>query len=400
LPEAIDAVSNEPGCHGASCRQFDEVDNQILYAALIVAVSCVKVLPILDKYAVTTDGLSAYLDIQDTYDNTGNLLLKIAELIERFQTPWSPGYVGGVPAYLDHICGAFGLMDREDIDFLHHPLYSEGQKISNVYSRFRNSEQSQLMETVHNKFQADVHQHTVPATVDSFVMQIKSSHRYLSAPTAIPRIRGSRSAMLGAVHEDFGDIHAYMASGANIENKPFYVPLKIWSIMSLQSKALKIRYPEYDLIVDFLERRKVAQEEDTVNAKTKSHNKPSRLPGQYATAKAKLSDTTTIEELDDDGEPVHSSDDEPTANDLAAAYNTVIAAYGTTNSYACPAWTSSRAHLEWTLALNSQMEDAGLYICISDSGADTCILGDGWHVMHTHARVVNILGFDQHARKR
>ena len=206
LPEAIDAVSNEPGCHGASCRQFDEVDNQILYAALIVAVSCVKVLPILDKYAVTTDGLSAYLDIQDTYDNTGNLLLKIAELIERFQTPWSPGYVGGVPAYLDHICGAFGLMDREDIDFLHHPLYSEGQKISNVYSRFRNSEQSQLMETVHNKFQADVHQHTVPATVDSFVMQIKSSHRYLSSPTAIPRIRGYRSAMLGAVQEEFDDM--------------------------------------------------------------------------------------------------------------------------------------------------------------------------------------------------
>ena len=78
-------------------RQFNEVDNDYIYAALLVSVDCVLAEIIVQHHAKTHDGVMTWIHLHDSYDNAGNLQMKITQLLKELQVPWSNTYTGDQP---------------------------------------------------------------------------------------------------------------------------------------------------------------------------------------------------------------------------------------------------------------------------------------------------------------
>ena len=58
-------------------NQFNEIDNNYIYAALLVSVDCVPAEIIVQHHAKTHDGVMTWIHLHDSYNNTGNLQMKI-----------------------------------------------------------------------------------------------------------------------------------------------------------------------------------------------------------------------------------------------------------------------------------------------------------------------------------
>ena len=75
-------------------KQFKEVDSDHIYAALLASIECDQALGIIQRHAHSHDGLMAWIDLHDNFDNAGNLQMKITQLLNKLQIPWSDTYPG------------------------------------------------------------------------------------------------------------------------------------------------------------------------------------------------------------------------------------------------------------------------------------------------------------------
>ena len=76
-------------------RQFNEVDNDYIYAALLASVDCIQAGIIIQCHAKIHDGVMTWIHLHDSYDNGGNLQMKITQLLKEPWVPWSDTYTGG-----------------------------------------------------------------------------------------------------------------------------------------------------------------------------------------------------------------------------------------------------------------------------------------------------------------
>ena len=63
-------------------RQFNDVDKDYIYAALLASVDCVQAGIVILYHSKTHDGIMTWIHLHDSCDNIGNLQMKITQLLK------------------------------------------------------------------------------------------------------------------------------------------------------------------------------------------------------------------------------------------------------------------------------------------------------------------------------
>lgn len=191
-------------------------------------------------------------------------------------------------------------------------------------------------------------------------------------------------------------------------NNTWYMGQDAWKTLLEWEESIKEKHPDISFCKFFLETRAKKQ---PPRHKSSSGTEMKQYSNDAARAnlssitetqgQASPSSSSSSESHTSSGSSVNSNDSssEIDEQDLVSSFNTYAEIFSTQrqgNSVAT--WTVSKANLEWITRLCAGIT-GGLY-SISDGGADTCILGEGWTALCTYEKKVSILGYDEHTTKK
>jgi Reverse transcriptase (RNA-dependent DNA polymerase) len=108
-----------------STEQFS-LDNEILFGALRSSAQQ-RGLRYVEKYLDTRDGLKVWLKFKDIFGGDNNLSLKISRLQSELDTPYTESYHGGFLAYIEQIAYIFSRMDTLDPNNTYHKYSNQKQ---------------------------------------------------------------------------------------------------------------------------------------------------------------------------------------------------------------------------------------------------------------------------------
>ena len=332
-----------------------------------------------------------WIDLAASQDNEGNSEVREAKLVKITAQVYTRSYPGGLMKYVDDIHDAYAGLDI----------------LGNEYTS------KQKMQTLLNNLEGSgLNDHTVYLvnhcrnTFTTFEQCIKYLRREAIRRNHISQETGSRRAKLSvtddnptenAVQPDFESMVAFcddwgmertsenlrLANMVIQRNPDFHIPKKSYDLLKdfMSSETLK----------KFLEAKLKAEKAaypDNPNESRPNENKPPVVPRQYK-RETKANMVSQEEQSDSD-------DSEATTESQKKAY-AQLAAISRLYEEECRNVCMIRLANNTTTAVNTTPYRKLIF----DTGADTCIIGQGWKVTQYYGPLISIVGFDSvHARKK
>ena len=251
-------------------KQFNEIDNDYIFAALLASIDYDQAGIIVQQHSKTHDGVMTWIHLHDTYDNAGNLQMKIIQLLKELCVPWSDNYPGGINQYLNQVLAAYSKLEREDPSFEHHPRSTEKQRISDLVIRFHGSLLSHTVMTEFQLYETLLQNSREDYNINVFTQCLRDKCSFTSSSVPEP----SQKAKLGVTIPE--EVHAFIA--ATTQPNPWYLGQDAWRTLLAYEKELKERHPtlEINLVEHFLKQREQLQprkpKSDTQSGKLKQYS--------------------------------------------------------------------------------------------------------------------------------
>ena len=386
---------------GASCAENfpDDVpsafqlkqDNCSLFGALQCACQEGVGKTILLEYEDGQDGIRAWLVMCDKYAADGNKDVRISRLEKVISTKYSKGYRGGLLQWIQDYENAFA----ELITLKERQWKFDPPKKRRI---LQNSVDSGLDPTL---LQQITKEHTF-SEVCNLLCTHAISTDVAAKENAARKVHVTKSntaeVMQAMIHllTQPKDSNTNASSDFNLDdlaanaNLIKSMPMELWETIPTEVKSWirKERTRLYD------EDKKKHGDKKSEDHKSSTMKQPadSSLPRQYS--KANLMTSEGAHEVlnaflarQSAAESGEDSDEEDFL--ISSACSTITTSY--------VGITDARA----TAIKNLLTLSDGNHISISDNGADTCVLGKGWHIVATHpTRRAHVIGFDkQYAQK-
>ena len=387
--------------YGAGCVELfqDDVetqsqfkkDNRALYGALLSACHKGSAKTILIDHKPKQDGIRTWMCICEKYDADGNRDVRIVKLEQTIETKFTKYYLGGLLQWVQDYENAFS----ELVVLGEHQWSIDSSKKRRM---LQNSEESGLDPTLTQKLtKSDTFAEVCNLLRGHAIMKDHKDKKNAARKVHLAQKNLDSEAIKALIHLATKDPEPSLSPPTDSDNDDIaaminlikQMPQEIWTQAPADVRKWIIK-----------ERLRLKAEDQGGNkpgegekAPTSSLDAKPGLPRQYG--KANLSATEEAHEVlnaflsrqsvaaaEED-----SDDDDPL---ISGAYTTITTSHvGITDERAAT-------------VLNALTLDDDTYISISDNGADTCVLGKGWHVLATHpTRRAHVVGFDkEHAQKR
>jgi Reverse transcriptase (RNA-dependent DNA polymerase) len=379
MEETYSATSDIWICYKQSCHQI-RYDTEYFYGMLVSACRNISNKTIV-KHENDRDGIMAWQELRRDFDNDGSKSLRIEELTDMVGCPYKPNQTGGLASYLDKFLTAF-----HELEIIGGEVYSDVHKKRSLMKNVRGvTGMSHLVQKCRDDFET--------MTFDSMAQYLRENSKNIeSDPGSRKRIMNTigeansinsqlslkeTMELFDATARESSIFQAYQAFSSRPIRQSLNIPDEIWKAMepAIQDKVKAIR--------------------EQVKAKRQENqpNNSSGIPAQYPSMKH-------INMVDTNEEDIHAATvalcetlgnltilDGYDTDDDACMHQAFMTAVVNLEDDLPDDTIIIRAHLEYT-----KISDR--HYAISDSGADSSILGLHCHVVSHTGRHAYLVGYD------
>jgi hypothetical protein len=359
-----------------------------LYGVLVQACSAAQAAQkVLLMYKSTEDGILAYDAMIAAYNNEGHKTLRAEKAEAKLQSAYTLSYPGGLSQFIDDYQTAFAVLHGE----------------CGVYYSDETQKRKLLTNLYHESTRWLVHHCRADPSLTfqqccDLIQQDALRHDLRSASEATASARKVTTS-----HEAFSQILNTMKTNIRLDDAAgLTLHPELWQLLTPEMRTTLIQLRK-TAKANIAARRQLgttpspgpmppapfAAPTPTAPASPSASTPPS-LPSQYGTRAAQQ--VTSVDDVD--------SDDGEYEDEVSTLIHALEAEYDLRHLNTVQTITV-HAHVDYLdrfahLVANSAY---GPTICVSDSGADTTVIGEGWHIDHFTERRANLVGFDKRARK-
>ena len=367
------------------------LDILTLYGVLVQACSASQAAQkVLLRYKPTEDGILAYDAMIAAYDNEGHKTLRAEKAEAKLQSAYTPSYPGGLSQFVDDYQTAFAVLHGE----------------CGVYYSDETQKRKLLTNLYHDSTRWLVHHCRADPSLTfqqccDLIQQDALRHDLRSVNEATASARTVTSS-----HEAFSQILNTMKTNTRFDDAAgltFHPAL--WQLLTPEMRTTLTQLRKTAKANIAARRQQTSTPtpgtppsapllllpvpHSTASAPVPASTSTS-LPSQYGNRAAQQ--VTTSDDID--------SDDDEYEEEVSTLIQAMEAEYELRNLNTVQT-INVQAHVDYLdrfahLVANSAY---GPTICVSDSGADTTVIGEGWHIDHLTERRANLIGFDKRARK-
>ena len=375
-------------------------DIKALYGALQTACKVGVGRTIMTKYKSTRDGVRAWIAMVKKYENGGDRETRINTLEAIIETPFHDRYKGGLLQWISDYENAFAEMEELECQNWNDDAARKRRILNNVSSD-EGMEKFMFKEQCKDMTAEQVFEH-----LRKFCIQSDKAAENKAFRRAKFGMTSSPSPILDTSEIDYDRLAQKIAKvmSTSAEIKPAPVIQELSPTEALCCKLSQIpnevwrQLPRDVQQVIIAKRREELSQDKKPEAKEDKTKKPAPMPRQYS------GNLVEVEEDEDEDASLNSTErglinaflasaeeDDEHAVHSASIARTSFCGQGITRTVEVGISASSRRN-----CLNSLTIPSNYSTSIMDSGADTCILGQGWHVVNEHpTRRVKVVGFDK-----
>jgi hypothetical protein len=367
--------------HEQSCYQI-RFDKEYFYGVLVTAMRNISNKTIL-KHTNDKDGILAWMELKEDYDYDGSAQLRMEHLDKLIHTPYSDSQPDGLAGYIDQFMTAVN-----EIEIIQEEDYPDTLKKRYLLSNIRGMQGApHLLQTCWDRVDWTFEEIATYLRKNSKNIEFLPSNRQSTMTSSTEKVVATVKAHLTLqetinlfenVAKDSSVFVAYQSFNTVSLRESLQIHTDIWKQLgpTIQGKIEKIK-------ADLHAKRAAKQtppcgEKGSIPAQTSSMRKTNKAKfmelerTSMAALCEKLSDMTNVYNAED-------TDDEEL---YRYAYTSVV-----TPSADEDDTMMIRAHLEYT-------QESDKHYGISDSGADSSILGKYAHVTAYTGRYAYLVGYD------
>ena len=359
-----------PSCYinfpGTRSELQVKMDVEALFGAIQQSCATPALQAIIIKHKDPPNGVAAWQDLIKKFGSSGAKEIRVEELENIVGTAYTASYKGGLTAWVQDYENAFA-----ELDALGDTTFAGDEKKKKRLLRKFASPNSHLGMVLKELCKGQTFEETC---------QTLRVHGLSGGSTRSPRMIQNTSKMDELVNLISDRVNANLT----IAQEPPAQDQVVNTLAHLSRLDNDIwRKLPRDIQQLIMEHRK---NENSNNGEKKSEDtrsKPKELPRQYT--KANVTFTEPNEEMIEEylSQALEMEvDDESPSDDLDATVNVVRVSVTDGQAARC---------------MNSMFIQPTEKVMIMDNGADTCVLGQGWHIARVSStRKANVMGFDHH----
>jgi hypothetical protein len=373
-------------CHRQSCHQI-RYDTEYFYGMLVSACRNISNKTI-TRHSKDRDGILAWEQLRADFDNEGSKTLRLETLEDIVGTAYQANQVGGLSSYIDQFMNAM-----HELEMLGEEEYTDIQKKRTLMKNIRGVPGiTHLVTNCKDKFDTFTFETMAQYLRDHSKTVEKEPSSKKRVMTTIGEEDDSKSYrswqetkdLFEAVARESNIFQAYRSFDNRSMRQSLNIHDDIWKALepAIQDKIKAVR-------------EKVKANMQANRQENNKSSNPGGIPAQYPTMKASnLVDTK-------DGESPHAAmvalceklgdlttmDDYETDDDECMRQMYMVSSLATNTCHEEEDIITIRAHLEYT-------KNADRHYAISDSGADSSILGLNCHVIAHTGRHAYLIGYD------
>ena len=338
-------------------------DSRALYGAIMGSNTSGAVNKLLLNCRMTSDGIKIWIELCKQQKSNGSREVQIDSLEKIIHTPYTSHYKGGLLQYITDYDNAFAKLEYLGVRDYTNDSSKKRKLLKNVASTLHIPEAILMRMSQHDTF-------------DEFCNLLRQ-HHLLAKPTTYPQVHQTIQPVAPPTTtvqnvqstSNLQDDHTSHHAAALIQQ----MPMELWEALPSDTKQWLIK-----------ERKRLNQQ-----AKA---DKNSKLPSQYSQVDQTITQdeldqsvTQFLEDLDEDSEPDTSNMSETT--------------HKATNI--CTIVHTSLSQAKISKCLNLLKLDAKDNIAITDDGADTSVIGQGWSIISQDPFCkATVVGFDHQAAQK
>ena len=335
-------------------------DSRALYGAIMGSTTSGAVSKLLLKYRLTSDGIKIWIELCKQQKSNGSREVQIDRLEKIIHTAYTNHYKGGLLQYITDYDNAFAKLEYLGVHDYANDSSKKRKLLKNVASTLQIPEAILMRMSQHDTFDEFcnlLRQHHLLAKPTTH-NQVHQTIQHPATPTTVQKVTST---------SNIQDDHTSQHAAALIQQ----MPMDMWEALPSDTKQWLIK-----------ERKRLNQQ-----AKTE---KGSKLPNQYSKVNQTITQeqldqsvTQFLEDLDEDSEPDTSTENTHQVTNIQTIVHTSL----------------SQAKI--SKCLNLLKLDAKDNIAITDDGADTSVIGQGWSIISQDPFCkATVVGFDHQAAQK